>query len=110
MSGGETGDDDFDGVLNLTEFGLGGNPTNPADRGYTPVLQVNGDSMRVIHAWRSGAHYTLETCDNLMSNNWTNAVYTLIGYEPYTDSLGFVTNRLDEPVSDQKYIRLRIEL
>jgi hypothetical protein len=44
----------------------------------------------------------------ILPNNWTNAVYTLIGYEPYVDNLGFVTNRLDEPVSDEKFIRIGI--
>lgn len=106
---GPLGDKDGDGISNLAEFGLGGNPANPADRGYSPVWEPAGGMMELIHVQRPGAVYRLEQSDCLVSNRWINAAYTITGSGPITNDLNVVTNRIDPADSNQRFIRLRIE-
>lgn len=81
--GSRTADDDNDGLANLAEFGLGGNPTNGLDTGLAPTFRmtsINGTSQYAYAYARrtgdSGLTYHLELATNLMDNSWTNAGYT----------------------------------
>jgi hypothetical protein len=81
--GGRQADDDLDGLSNLAEFGLGGNPTNDADTGYAPsfTMASSGGSnvLRYVYARRSGDSgltYHLETSTNLPANLWADTGYT----------------------------------
>jgi hypothetical protein len=117
LIGGSNDDDDRDGLGNLYEFGLGGNPTNPADLGHVPTFGINRDEstswMEYIYARQSAADsgllYNLELTDNLVSNVWTNAGYTVIGSGPFTTGFDAVTNRIESAVQSRQFIRLIIE-
>ncbi|MBT8045842.1 MAG: hypothetical protein KJN67_01630, partial [Pontiella sp.] len=57
----------------------------------------------------SGLLYYLELSDNLVSNVWTNAGYTVVGSGPFTNGFEAVTNRIDTDDEDRQFIRLKIE-
>jgi hypothetical protein len=109
---GPDGDDDADGLSNLYEFGLGGNPTNSADQGTSPSFGlVNGGFSYIypqLSDLDSGLTYFLETCTDLVGGTWTNFGYTVAGTNVTGGTLDFVTNTTDT-VEDQKFIRLIIE-
>lgn len=106
-----TVDSDSDGVNNLYEFGLGGDPTNSAWAGYLPTFGNTGSGFQYVYPRReaSGLKYDLETSTNLMANAWTNSGYaehevTGMMAEPFEA----VTNSITEE-QDQMFIRLIIE-
>ena len=113
---GPSGDDDSDGLLNIYEYGLGGDPTNAADQGTSPefgIVDVGGTNwFGYVHPQLSdpdsGLSYFLETCTDLVSGTWTNAGYMVTGTNVTGNSLDFVTNVTDT-AEDQKFIRLIIE-
>jgi hypothetical protein len=110
---GPEGDDDGDGLKNLGEFGLGGNPTNAGERGYLPLFGRNNGALEYTHVQQSdtnnGLRYYLELSDNLVSNVWTNAGYTVVGSGPFTNGFDAVTNRVETNVRPEQFIRLMIE-
>lgn len=108
-----TADLDEDGWDNLTEYGLGGNPTNGFIDGNIPTLSVVGGGLQYLHVQRNddtNLTYYLETDDDLvLAPGWTNTGFTVTGTN---DTLGGdfdeVTNSI--PATDpQKFIRLIIE-
>jgi fibronectin type 3 domain-containing protein len=110
--GAATNDFDADGINNLYEYGLNGNPTNPAVLGTLPVFSKSGNRFLYIHPKRSddpALIYTVETTTNLMdSGSWTNDGYTMTGTNITGETLDFVTNDVDI-VDSEKFIRLKIE-
>lgn len=111
--GAETNDYDGDGILNIYEYGLGGNPTNAADRGASPVFAIDGDGAGLSYIYPRLAistelNYYIELTDDLVPGSWTNAGYTVSGTNITSGTLDYVTNRIatDDP---QKFIRLIIE-
>ncbi len=118
LTGGATDDDDGDGLSNIHEFGIGGNPTNSADIGYEPMVDMVEDTgtnwMRYIHVRQtdpnSGITYSLEETLDLGDGIWTNANATQIGIPavlPGDPDFESVTNRLPT-VENKKFIRLKI--
>lgn len=108
--GTETNDSDADGLNNLYEYGLDGNPTNELDRGTMPVFSRFGNGFLYIHPKRSDDNsliYTVETRTNLLSGTWTNEGYTVIGTNVTGGTLDFVSNEVDT-VESEKFIRLKI--
>jgi len=115
--GSETNDYDLDGLSNLYEFGLGGDPTDPSDLGTSPafaVAEVGGSNVfGYVHPQRSdpdsGLTYSLALATDLVAGSWvTNAGYAITGTNVTGGTLDFVTNATDT-VESQKYIRLIIE-
>lgn len=114
--GAETNDYDNDGLSNIYEYGLGGNPTNAADRGAPPVFGVTDiggtNSFHYIHPQlsdtNSGLSYHIELNTDLISGSWTNAGYIVSGTNVTGGSLNYVTN-ITDMVADEKFIRLIIE-
>ena len=108
-------DADGDGLDNLTEYGLGGDPTNALDRGYATTTLTEGAAMSYVYpmlsAPNSGISYSLEITDNLISGTWTNDGYSVSGTNENGYAAGFdaVTNQLSTAVKDEQFIRLRIE-
>jgi hypothetical protein len=110
---GEYGDDDLDGLVNLYEYGLDGDPTNgtvaPA---VLPVYTyVGGNVMQCIHPQRSddaGLNYYLELTDALNPAVWTNDGYTVTGIDVTGGTLDYVTNAIDA-TDPEKFIRFIIE-
>ena len=114
--GAETADYDEDGLLNIYEYGLGGDPTNAADRGTSTefgIMDVGGTNwFGYVHPQLSdpdsGLSYYLELNTDLVSGTWTNSGYTVAGTNVTGGELDFVTNVTDT-VESQKFIRLIIE-
>ncbi|VGO12498.1 hypothetical protein PDESU_01051 [Pontiella desulfatans] len=108
-------DFDYDGDLfdNLTEYALGGNPTNDADRGYVPTYGIAGEYFEYVYARRLGDSnlvYTAEFGTDLVNTNWDSSVVSEL---PITGSLTndfeSVTNRVDMTGKDVGFMQLLIE-
>jgi hypothetical protein len=114
--GASTNDYDGDGLNNLYEYGLGGNPTNALDRGTSPVSGIENvggiNYFGFVHPQLadpdSGLSYSLEVTTDLVTGTWTNAGYQVYGTNVTGGDLDFVTNVTDT-VDSQKFIRLIIE-
>ncbi len=111
------GDDDDDGLSNLYEYGLGGDPTNGLNQGTSPVygtVNVGGTNyFGYIHPQlaadqSSGLTYYLKLNTDLVYGTWTNAGYAVLGTNVTGGPLDFVTNVTDMAAA-KKYIRLIIE-
>ncbi|RKX38330.1 MAG: hypothetical protein DRP64_15860, partial [Verrucomicrobia bacterium] len=108
---------DGDKLDNLSEYALGGDPTDPFDVGMTPVQSfysdVGGDWMDYVYPKRSspnsGISYTMEVNDDLIYGTWTNANYQLMGTGIIDAEFNAVTNRIPTDVEDKQFIRLVIE-
>jgi hypothetical protein len=110
---------DGDAANNLYEYGVGGNPTNPADIGYLPtggIYDAGGvtNFFEYVYARRTtpghGLLYTVESTDDLVSGSWTNSGAIEL---PMTGNLDAdfeaVTNRIDTVGKTNEFIRLKIE-
>ena len=114
--GAEGDDPDADGLDNLYEYGLGGDPTNALDQGTSPEFAVvedaGGDFFGYIYPQlsdpQSGLSYHLELNTDLATGSWVDAGYTVEGTNVTGSVLNFVTNTTDL-AEDQKFIRLIIE-
>jgi hypothetical protein len=109
--GSQTNDYDNDGWDNLTEYGLGGNPTNGFTEGWGPYIANTVDGLVFLHgqhATDTSLTYYLETTADLVSPAWTNSGYSVTGTNVTGFSHNWVTNSI--PTDDsQKFIRLIIE-
>lgn len=110
--GTELDDDDGDGLDNLSEYALGGNPTDGVTSSASlPELMYTGSGFEYVHAQRTngaGVVYYLEISDDLVSGSWSNAGYTVVGTNVTGGALDFVTNQVPA-VDSQKFIRLQVE-
>ncbi len=114
--GAETDDYDGDGLINLHEYGLGGDPTDELDQGVSPesaIANVGGTNWfgyvyPQLSTPNSGLSYSLELSTDIALGNWTNAGYVVTGTNVTGGALDFVTNVTDT-VDGQKFIRLIIE-
>ena len=110
---GQYGDDDDDGILNIYEYGQGGDPTNGtvAPAVLPEYAFIGGNVFEYIHAQRSDddtISYYLELTDTLTPVAWTNDGYSLSGTNVTGETLDYVTNQI--PTTDpEKFIRFIIE-
>ena len=108
---------DGDAGVNLYEYGLGGNPTNPSDVGSVPLLQTAGNGtsnwIEYIHVVRTNAlgelNYNVELTDNLLSNVWRNAGFIISGTNDLGTGFAEITNTVPA-TNTQQFIRLNIEV
>jgi hypothetical protein len=108
---GEQGDDDNDDLLNLYEYGLGGNPTNGFVDEQLAVFGPAGSGLHYIHVQRNddtNLVYDLELTDDLVSGTWTDSGYTVTGTNTALGGdFDAVTNAI--PATDpQTFIRMII--
>lgn len=110
--GSETDDADLDGLLNLSEYALGGDPTNgTAAPAVLPVLIPVAAGLDYVHVQRNNDTslvYTVESTTDLVFGSWANADSSVIG----TDVLGGLFDTVTNSVStaaDQLFLRLKIE-
>jgi len=110
-----TNDYDGDGLDNLYEYGLGGDPADPASRGVLPIFGMGEggtNGLRYIYPKRSdpgsGISYHLELTDDLVSGVWTNAGYETIGTGTINSGFDAVTNRIPTDMLGERFIRLII--
>ena len=112
----QTGDDDKDGLINLYEYGLGGDPTNALDQGTAPTIEIAevGGSNVLTYIYpqlsdpNAGLAYSVELTTDLVFGTWTNDGYTVTGTNITKGTLDFVTN-VTSATEEQKFINLKIE-
>ena len=113
-----TDNPDGDGLDNLAEYALGGDPANGADVGYVPsntMLEAGGTHyFEYVYAKRNdaadrGLIYSLEQSTNLVSNVWTNGNVEVVGTRVLDAQFDSITNRVPSIGAEQGFIRLRIE-
>jgi hypothetical protein len=111
VTNGPTGDDDLDGLANLYEYGLGGNPTNGFVDGNIPTFGPEAGGLEYVYAQRtddSTLVYYLDLTPSLTPPVWTNLGYTVSGTNVTGGTFDFVTNVIDT-ADDVKFIDLQIE-
>lgn len=116
LSGGQdaaTADPDGDGINNLYEYGLGGDPTNSMVIGTLPLFEITDQGgsnvCRYIHVQRtdpqSGISYSVQQTPGLVSAVWTNDGFTVTGESGDVGGFKTVTNQTSaEAVS--KFVQL----
>jgi hypothetical protein len=115
---GPEGDDDLDGLANLYEYGLGGNPSDPQDKGHSPESGIVSDSgtnwfvyvYPMMSDINSGLSYSIELTDDLVDGIWTHVGYEVLGTGTDAFASGFdaVTNRVSTQDDPSQFIRLII--
>ena len=102
-----------DGMNNLVEYALGGNPNVNDAATVMPHWVIDGPWLDYIYNRRTnyaalGLDYNVETRSDFSSNSgWTNANYTeLVG--PVSGEFETVTNRMDTRAANSRFIRLQI--
>jgi fibronectin type 3 domain-containing protein len=109
--GASTNDFDSDGLSNLYEYGMDGNPTNGLVPTNRFTFTASGNGFIYVHPKRSddtNILYRVETTTNLVSGSWMNDGYTVVGTNVTGGTLDFVTNNVHS-VADETFIRLKIE-
>jgi len=106
-------DPDDDGLDNLSEFALGGNPTH-ASPTRTPEFTLNGNTLDYIYQQRSDPaafqlNYTLELTTNLMTKTWTTNGVEATGSGPEFEGFIPITNQISTGRNPQLFIRLLIK-
>ncbi|MEO0795253.1 MAG: BNR-4 repeat-containing protein [Verrucomicrobiota bacterium] len=82
-----TADTDFDGLSNLVEYALGGNPIDPSDN---PTPFISSDSFSFRHyANRTDIEYVVQVSNDLDQNSWSDAVIIRAGDLPDLVTNGF---------------------
>lgn len=115
--GSSTNDYDNDGLLNVYEYGLGGDPTNSASRGYEPTygsVAAGGTNwFQFVHVKltddNSGITYEVQATDNLVFPSWTNLHVVIVGSGPFAPGFDAVTNRVPTAGKAKQFMRLIIE-
>ena len=105
-----TNDYDGDGLPNLEEYALGGNPMNAMDGGEPLELLHAGGALLFIHPQRAadaGLSYRVETRTNLVSGSWSASGSMVAGTNQTGSVLDYVTNAVPVDV-DRKFIQLKI--
>lgn len=108
--GSATDDYDGDGLSNLAEYGLGGNPTNDLDAGYNPSFVQDEENMVYVYAQRIDdalLSYRIQTSSTLVPASWSDAGYSIVGTN-MAGEFNFVTNLV--PISgSSKFVQLIVE-
>jgi len=109
--GEETNDNDGDLVDNIHEYGAGGNPNDPLDKGYESVFTNTGGSMEYLYAQRTddaNLDYYLETTTDLIAVPWADTGYSVVGTYVTGGDFDVVTNSIPT-TAVQTFIRLIVE-
>ncbi len=106
-------DPDCDGLDNLAEYGLGGNPTNANDIGILPTFGIVDGGVEYVCRQRTdaaarGLGYYLELNINLVSGIWTNSGYAVVGTGEIGAGFEVVTNLVPTVPFATRFVRLRI--
>jgi hypothetical protein len=112
-----TNDLDADGLDNLAEYGLGGNPVDGADAGsIMPTTQLVSEGgtnwMEYIYRRRTdaairGLTYFIELTDDL-TGTWSTNGSVETGTAPLETGFEAVTNQIDTEASDERFFRVKI--
>ena len=107
-------DPDGDGVLNVNEYGLGGNPALGDAQDILPSMMVEGGAMKYIHRKRSDADtrgivYNVLTTTNLVSGTWTNGGVVVVGTGNVESGVDSVTNSVFT-TDPERFMKLDIHI
>ncbi len=111
-------DPDSDGLDNLSEFSLGGDPANPFDMGHMPtygIIEAEGTNwFKYVYAKRNdadlvGLAYHLEQNTNLVDGVWINANCEVSGTGVLDAEFNTVTNRVPMGMEAVLFLKLVIE-
>ena len=110
-------DPDGDGLDNLYEYALGGDPTNAANQGIPATYCFSSDAsgawMDYVYPQRSdpdsGIAYHIEVNDDLVFGDWVNANYEVVGTGTIDSEFDSVTNRIPTDSKDEQFVRLIVE-
>lgn len=113
--GSETNDYDGDGVTNIREYGLGGDPTNPADQGMAPEFEIaDAQGENVLNYTHpqladpdSDLDYSIECNTNLFGGMWTHEGCAIIETNVTGAELNLVS-AVTDMTDRQKFVRLHI--
>jgi hypothetical protein len=110
-------DEDFDGdgLSNLFEYALGGDPTvadDPAD--LLPTLDKTDDGLKYVYRRRQnpaefGLLYTVETTTNLATDIWNDNGTVELEPDAINEEFDSIMNSIDTTDEPQLFIRLNIE-
>ena len=113
-------DSDFDGLNNLVEYALGGDPTSSNNvPSVLPILTTvnDGGFSGLEYTYRRRRDYVarnltygLELTGNLATNSWQTNGYTVVGTAVIDSAFETVTNRISSAELNQQFIRLEIGL
>ncbi len=109
LIGSPTNDYDGDGLANLMEYALGGNPTNNLDTGTAPTLIYTNGTLLFVYPKRcdnANLIYSVQSSSNLA--NWTNTNYAVTGTNVTGGILSYVTNAIATN-GLQTYYRLMVQ-
>ncbi len=110
-------DADGDGLNNLVEYALGGNPVNGARAanalpGFRPA-GTNGIEYVYQRRRNAAAHklnYTVERCNGLSAASWNTNGCTETGSAPVNSDFESVTNRITGSTNNAGFVRLQISV
>jgi hypothetical protein len=109
LTGQPAADYDADGLPDLAEYGLGGDPTNPTSNGNDPYIEFGTTHVSWIHPTLTdpdaGITYLPEWTDNLVTGFWSNT-WSFVTNHPV--SAEFDETELQLPQQDHLFFRLRI--
>lgn len=102
-----------DGMDNLLEYALGGNPTNDDAAVVLPTASLSGDGSWFYHVHNertddTNVVYTVKRVSNLIDGTWETNGVNFVGASTGTNDFRFVTNRTD--IGMQEFVRLIVEL
>ncbi|NJL18849.1 MAG: hypothetical protein HC901_00545 [Bdellovibrionaceae bacterium] len=110
LIGPPTHDYDGDGLVNLGEYALDGDPANRMDTGEPPVIEYAGGIIHYTHPRRSDDDsliYTMETCTDLILGDWTPAVFPVLETDVTGMTLDYITYGI--PTTQPRlFIRLKV--
>ena len=118
---GMTDDADGDGLVNLVEFALGGDPSSPdsGDNGHVPEFSIVPDGgtnwLTYVYAKRTaadslGLNYHVERATDLVAGDWTNVNVEVVGAGTLIPGeFDSVTNRVQIDTEPQQFLKLVIE-
>lgn len=108
-----------DGMDNLTEYALGGNPSTDDAATILPTGEMVTDSgtnwLSYVYTRRTdyverGLSYTVESTPTLTPAAWTNGTPVVyVGKGPAGSNFESVTNRVNTADNDQLFLRLQIQ-
>ncbi|MDF7825369.1 Ig-like domain-containing protein [Pontiellaceae bacterium B12227] len=112
VTNGPSEDHDNDGLSNLYEYGLNGNPTNGFVDADLPMFGQGVGGLEYVHTQRNddtNLVYFLNLTGSLVNPTWTNLGYTVTGTNVMEEGVfDFVTNLIDTADS-ARFIQLEIE-
>lgn len=114
-----TANPDYDQLVNLAEYALGGNPNDTLDTGILPTrgfVEADGTKWfeyvyrRRTDAVDRGLIYVVELSTKLEPDGWSDTGYTTTDPVPDGDGFEAVTNRVSAGAYSTLFMRLQITL